>query len=157
MTNMDVKIVRLEPMLVASAYGYGQSPESEAWEKMNAFAASRGLATEDQPLGTYGFNNPNPSNGSPNYGYEIWLPLDPAEADTEPEGDIRLHKFEGGLYAVTQFKGLDNIGETWRQLARWREGSQYKPGHHQWLEELLSPATVPMDEYVFNLYLPILE
>jgi effector-binding domain-containing protein len=157
MTNIDVKIVRLEPMLMASAYGFGQSPEGEAWEKMIAFATSRDMAIAGKPLGTYGFNNPNPSKGSPNYGYEIWLPLNPSEADTELEGDIRMHKFEGGLYAVTQFKGLENIGEVWRQLARWREGSQYQPGHHQWLEELLTPADVPLDEYVFNLYLPILE
>lgn len=154
MSELEVKIVRLEPMLVASAYGYGPSPENLAWEKMMKFVEAKGLATKNEPLGTYGFNNPNPSKGSPNYGYEIWLPVD---AGVEPEGDMRILQFESGLYAVTQFKDLNKIGEMWRQLVRWRESSKYAQGHHQWLEELLTPGDVPVEEFIFNLYLPIVE
>jgi len=154
MTNIEVKIVQLEPMRVASAYGFGQSPENQAWEKILAFAEAKGLVSEGKPLDTFGFNNPNPSKGTPNYGYEIWLPV---TDDIEPEGEVRILQFKGGLYAVTQFKGLDNIGEVWQQLARWRESSQYKPGHHQWLEQLLTPVGTPPEAFLFNLYLPILE
>ena len=38
MSDNDVQIVRLEPMRVASAYGFGESPELEAWEKILDFA-----------------------------------------------------------------------------------------------------------------------
>jgi effector-binding domain-containing protein len=151
MSEIEVRIVKLEPMRMISSYGFGAEPEGIAWEKITAFAKNEGLNLADDSITTYGFNNPNPSQGSPNYGYEIWLP---AGEDKEPEGDLRIVDFTGGLYAVTTFKGIGNIGETWRKLVEWRESSKYKPAHHQWLEELLS-YEVPPEEFVFNIYLPI--
>jgi AraC family transcriptional regulator len=152
MSELKVRIVRLEPLRVACAHGFGESPEDEATQKMQAFAESKGL-----DLGTarwFGFNNPSPSPGSPNYGYDVWITVGP---DVEGEGDVKIIEFAGGLYAVTRFKGLSNIGEVWQQLVLWREDSPYKKGHHQWLENLLTPPDVPLEEYVFDLYLPIAE
>ncbi|HBY06856.1 MAG TPA: hypothetical protein DEH22_03390 [Chloroflexi bacterium] len=153
MTEIEVRIVNLEPMRVISAYGFGAEPESIAWEKIKTFAQKNNLQLENNSTTTFGFNNPNPSVGSPNYGYEIWLPVDEI---IQPEGDLRLVGFRGGLYAVTTFKGLENIGEVWGKLAKWAEGSKYKRAHHQWLEELTTYGLSP-EEYVFNLYLPIAE
>jgi effector-binding domain-containing protein len=153
MSDIEVKIVNLKPMRVVSAYGFGAEPEGIAWGKIKAFAQKIGVELETEGVTTYGFNNPNPSKGSPNYGYEIWLPV---ADDVEPEGDLRMLDFCGGLYAVTTFKGLENIGEVWKQLVKWRESSKYKHAHHQWLEELLTDE-VPPEEFVFNLYLPISE
>lgn len=153
MSEIKVKIVELEPMRMISAYGFGAEPEGTAWEKIEAFSKNNGLNLADDSVTTFGFNNPNPSKGSPNYGYEIWLPV--AE-DVDPEGDLRIIDFTGGLYAVTTFKGLENIGEVWGKLAKWREGSKYKHAHHQWLEELLT-FEVPPEDFVFNIYLPIAE
>lgn len=153
MSEIEVKIVELPPMRMISAYGFGAEPENIAWEKMKAFAENNQINLEDDSVTTYGFNNPNPSKGSPNYGYEIWLPV---ADDVKPDGDLRVVDFAGGLYAVTNFKGLEKIGDVWRELVRWREGSKYKHVHHQWLEELLT-FEVPLEEYVFNLYLPITE
>ncbi len=153
MSAIDVKIVRLEPMRMISAYGFGNQPEPIAWEKMLSFVKARKLVAEGELPQTYGFNNPNPAKGSPNYGYELWLPVDD---DVLPEGDLRVVKFEGGLYAVTQFKDLNQIGQVWRQLVKWREGSQYKHAHHQWLEEQTF-ASDDVAEMEFNLYLPIVE
>jgi AraC family transcriptional regulator len=152
MTDLDVRIVELEPMRVASAYGFGQSPEGMAWDKMQAWAREKGLISK--PYRNFGFNNPNPSPASPNYGYEIWIAVGP---DVEPDGDIRILEFSGGLYAVARCEGLENIGDVWNALVTWREDSQYKKAHHQWLEELLTDLDVPPEEYVFNLYLPIAE
>ena len=152
--NIEVRIEKLDPMRMISAYGFGSEPERIASEKIIHFAKSKGLYMEGKSLGTFGFNNPNPSAGSPNYGYEIWLPVGP---EIQPEGDLRVVAFEGGLYAVTTFKNLNRIGEVWGQMVRWRETSKYKCGHHQWLEELLTPAGTPFEEYAFNLYLPISE
>ena len=154
MSSLQVRIVNLDPMRVAAAYGFGQSPETLAFEKMMAFAAAKGLLREGKMPETFGFNNPNPSHGSHNYGYEVWLPL---EVEIEAESDIEIKEFAGGLYAVTRCEGIQNIGETWNQLATWREGSKYKFGRHQWLEHLLTPLDVPLEEYVFDLYLPIAE
>ena len=153
MAEIEVRIVNLESMRMISAYGFGAEPEEIAWEKIRKFAQFNNLNIADESTTTFGFNNPNPSMGSPNYGYEIWLPI---TEDIEPKGDLRIVNFSGGLYAVTTFKGLENIGEVWGKLVKWAEGSKYKRAHHQWLEELINNETTP-DEYVFNLYLPIAE
>jgi len=154
MNKLEVRIVKLEPMRVVSAYGFGKEPESIAWNKLMAYAVPKGLYNPKDPPSTWGFNNPDPCEGSPNYGYEIWLPVG---RDIEPDGDLRILTFHGGLYAVTTFKNLANIGAVWGQLVQWQEMSKYKCGNHQWLEELTtSPETSPED-YVFNLYLPISE
>jgi DNA gyrase inhibitor GyrI len=154
MSEITVKIVSLEPKRMLSAYGFGSEPERIAWKKLMNFGEEKGIYNPSNPISTYGFNNPNPSPGSPNYGYEIWLPVN---TSIEPDGDLRIVEFSGGLYAVTQFKNLNRIGKTWGKLVQWREASKYRPGKHQWLEELLTSPDLPIEEYVFNLYLPIVE
>jgi DNA gyrase inhibitor GyrI len=151
MSELDVRIVRLEPMRVASAHGFGQSPEGEAWDKILAWAKSEGLLEELEAHRFFGFNNPDPSPGSPNYGYEQWITVGP---NVEVEGDVELKDLSGGLYAVAPCK-LSNIGEVWKQLVAWREDSPYKPAYHQWLEECLTLPGTPFDEMEFDLYLPI--
>ena len=155
MSELEVRIVRLEPMRVVSAYGFGPSPEGIASDKMNAFLKSKGmLEGYGKDFISYGFNNPSPSSGSPNYGYEIWVPVPQA---LEPDGDIRVVEFGGGQYAVTRFTNLEKIGEVWGELVRWRENSKYKKASHQWLEGLLNPREKDMTKYTFDLYLPISE
>ena len=150
MSALDVRIVTLEPMRVASAYGFGTNPEEQAWTKILAFAESKGLGLGE--VRCFGFNNPNPSPASPNYGYEEWMTVPP---DVAPEGDIRIIEFSGGQYAVTRFQGLSRIGQVWQDLVLWLEDGPYQRGHHQWLEELLTSPSVPLEEYVFDLFLPI--
>ncbi len=154
MSELKVDIVTLKPMRVISALGFGAEPEGIGSQKISEFGIKKGLFKEGEPQGTFGFNNPDPSPGSPNYGYEIWLPIGPK---VEPEGDLRIIDFRGGLYAVTNFTGLANIGQVWGELVKWREASKYRHGNHQWLEELLVSPDTPLDEYEFNLYLPISE
>ena len=151
-SELDVRIVQMEPMRVATAHGFGASPEEQASQRMRAFMESKGLEFKD--VRWFGFNNPDPSPGSPNYGYDVWVTVDP---EVEPEGDVKIVDFAGGLYAVTRFEGLENIGEVWRQLVLWREDSPYQKGHHQWLENLLTAPDVPYDKFVFDLYLPIVD
>jgi len=152
MNKLDVRIVKLEPMTVASAYGFGKGPEGIASRMLTAWAKPKGLFNDPEQHPTFGFNNPAPSPGSPNYGYEIWMKVD---AGTQPEGDISIKHFSGGLYAVTRFTGLSRIGDVWKQLVAWREASRYKCGHHQWLEHLLDQFEKDPEKYTFDLYLPI--
>ena len=77
MSDLDVRIVKLEPVRVASFHGFGESPEDEAWNKLVAWAKPKGLLHDPQHHRIYGFNNPNPSPGSPNYGYEFWMAVGP--------------------------------------------------------------------------------
>jgi DNA gyrase inhibitor GyrI len=152
MSDDQVRIVHLEPMRVACAHGFGASPEPEAIEKMLAFANAKGIDIDSARW--FGFNNPGPSPGSPNYGYDQWLTVGP---DVQGDGDVTIKDVEGGLYAVLRCESLGTIGEDWRRLAVWREDSPYGCGHHQWLEELLVLPTLPHTEYRFDLYLGIVE
>lgn len=152
MNELEVKIVRLEAMRVATFHAFGASPEIPAGEKLAAWARQRGLAGKGR---IFGFNNPNPSPGSPNYGYEFWLELAP---DVEVEDDIEVKQATGGLYAVTRCVGVENIEKMWSQLAAWRESSAYKLGQHQWLEEQYCYIDeFDPDTFTLDLYLPIVE
>ena len=152
MSELDVQIVQMEPMHVASAHGFGESPEELAWNKILAFAEAKGIDREVARF--FGFNNPNPSPGSPNYGYEQWMTVDP---DVTGEEEVTIKEIPARLYAVARCEGLSNIGEVWKQLVLWFEDSPYKkpPHWHECLENLLTRPDVPFDEYVFDLYLPI--
>jgi DNA gyrase inhibitor GyrI len=157
MDDLDVRIVELELMRVASYLGFGESPEVLAWEKLFAWARPEGLLEDPETYRLFGFNNPDPSPGSPNYGYEVWMTIAP---DVAPGGEGRVVDFEGGKYAVTRCEvpegNFDVIGQTWKKLVAWREDSPYRCGTHQWLEESL-PETPPGMEFVLDLYLPIAE
>jgi DNA gyrase inhibitor GyrI len=154
MSELDVRIVQLAPMRVLSAYGFGESPEAEAWQKLLAFVQTRGLLDGAEKYRFFGFNNPNPAPGSPNYGYEQWITVG---LDVIPEGDLELKDFSGGRYAVLRSAGVHTIAQDWQALATWREDSQYEAAHHQWLEELLTSPTAPFEEFAFDLFLPIAE
>lgn len=151
MSEIEVRILKLEPMRVASAHGFGESPEEQAWTKLLTWARSQGY----HDLGKhrfFGFNNPNPAPGSPNYGYEQWMTF---SEGAEPGEGIEFKEFTGGLYAVTRCESLLHITDIWKQLVVWREDSKYKEAYHQWLEECFTPEATQLEDYVFDLYAPI--
>lgn len=153
MNDLEVRIVKLEPLRVACVNAYSESPEQDSWLKMEAWAKPKGLL-DVSGLRVFGYNNPNPSQGTPNYGYDFWITVAP-EVDAEDE--VNIIDFPGGLYAVTRVKGTDYIHETWKQLVVWMEESKYQLGGHQWLEEHLTPMDTPFEDFVLDLYAPITE
>ncbi len=156
MADIEVRIIRLEPMRVASVNAYGESPELAAWDRLLNWAEPMGLLDEAGGSRIFGFNNPDPSPGSPNYGYEFWIAVG-REVQSDDVAEIK--EFGGGLYAVTRCKGAHTITDTWHRLATWLENSQYEFGRHQWLEEHIGPAVTPLsiEELVLDLYAPIAE
>ncbi len=157
MSELDVRIVKLEPMRLISAWGFGPSPEEEAWNKLRAWADPKGLMDDLEKHRIFGFNNPDPSPGSPNYGYEVWIEVGP---EVKPESDLRVVGFCGGLYAVTLCEvpegHFDVIGQLWKKLVAWREDSKYHYSPHQWLERTVSHGS-PGIAFALDLYLPIAE
>ncbi len=161
MSTMEVRIIRLEPLYVASALGYGSNPEELAWNNLLDWIKASGLDRQIASHRFFGFNNPNPSVGSPNYGYEQWVTVDagtPSKPDEVSGEEITIKEFSGGLYAVTRCR-LSRITDAWKELVTWRERSRYKPAHHPCLEECLGK---PLDQAIgmeteFDLYLPIRE
>jgi AraC family transcriptional regulator len=155
MSELEVRIVKLEPMRVASAHGFGRNPEEQAWNKLLAWAKPQGLLDDRETHRIFGFNNPDPSPSSPNYGYEFWIVIGP---EVEAEGEVKIKEIPGGLYAVTRCEvrgdAYEIIPGTWKRLAEWCEDSKYRCAFHQWLEEHVTGDTGVFD---LDLYLPIAE
>lgn len=158
MATLDVRIVKLEPLRVASAYAFGEHPEGAAWAKLEAWARPKGYLDDLAHHRVFGFNNPNPSPSSPNYGYEFWMVVGP---EVKPEDDVSIKTLEGGLYAVSRIPAIDDpeadIPAAWKALYRWYEESRYGMGRHQWLEEHIEREGGAPHSWTLDLYLPIAE
>ncbi len=155
MEKMEVRIVTLPPMRVICHNGFGPSPESQAFEKTVAWAKAHDLF--GRPCRLFGYNNPDPAPGSPNYGYDVWLTVD---GSVQADGEARRIDFPGGLYAVARCPVTspgDEIPAAWQKLVKWMETSQYQHGSHQWLEEHIGPLDESVNSLPFtlDLYLPI--
>jgi DNA gyrase inhibitor GyrI len=158
MSELQVEIVRLAPMRVASFYGFGAEPEFQAAAKLLAWAEPRGLLDGGTEHRVFGFNNPSPSAASPNYGYEFWLELKNGEAaDGGAAGETEVKAFDGGLFAVTRCRGVAAIPETWRQLVTWLENSRYTMGYGQCLEQHTGRLNGDVEALEFALYQAIAE
>jgi len=152
--DLQVRVVHLEPMRVASSYGFGTSPEEIAWKKMLEWAKAKGVPDKPQEVRFFGFNNPNPSAESPSYGYEQWMTVGP---DIGADDDIEIKAIPRGMYLVTRCTGLQNIGEVWARLLMWQEGSGYEMAPGYCLEECINPPPEVFEQVVMDLYLPVAE
>jgi DNA gyrase inhibitor GyrI/DNA-binding transcriptional ArsR family regulator len=160
-SELDVEIVELEPMTVASVRAISKNPEEDAWRKMVSFAEPRRLLKNLKKHPVYGFNNPNPSEGSDEYGYEFWIRIDDS---VELDDTVQRREFKGGLYAVTRcnltkelqsdFVPEHGMLEGWALLQHWVKESDYRPGKHQCLEKSVNPTEVDED-HLLDLYMPI--
>ena len=159
--EIQVEIVQLEPMTVARVQAISKTPEDDAWKKMVSFAEPKGLLKDLKKNPIFGFNNPNPSAGKEEYGYEFWIRIDP---NMKMEEGVEKKKFSGGLYAVTRcnltkeatsaFLPKHGMLESWAKLGEWVKSSGYKKGKHQWLEKSLNPNK-PDEDHLLDLHLPI--
>jgi DNA gyrase inhibitor GyrI len=158
MDKLDVEIVTLPPLRVICFNGFGPSPEGQAFDKAGAWLKANGMWEDGKERLFFGYNNPDPSPGSPNYGYDVWVTVDET---IQAGADGRIIEFPGGLYAVTRVdagpKG-EGIYDTWQALAAWVEHSKYTPefASRQWLEETPNPFHhSPPAGFTLNLYEPI--
>jgi DNA-binding transcriptional ArsR family regulator/DNA gyrase inhibitor GyrI len=163
MKEFDVRVVTLEPMRVASVQVISETPEPDAWERMRAWAEPKGLLENLEEHPVFGFNNPNPSPGKTEYGYEFWIRVGP---DIKPEGHVKIKQVEGGLYAVTtcnlkeelesQFFRENGYLESWKKITEWVESSTYHLGSHQCLEKAHDPDASE-GSLILDLYCPLEE
>jgi DNA gyrase inhibitor GyrI/DNA-binding HxlR family transcriptional regulator len=163
MKEFKVRIVRLEPMRVASVRVISETPERDAWAKMRTWAQPKGLLDDLEKHPVFGFNNPNPSPDHKEYGYEFWIRVEP---EIKHEGEIKIKEFKGGLYAVTTCNLKEEIEseffqkkgylESWKKIVDWVKSSKYNFGKHQALEKAHDPEASD-EEFVLDLYCPIEE
>lgn len=156
MTELDVQIVKLEPMLVASFHAFGKTPERDAWEKARAWAEPRRLLDNMEKHPVFGFNNPSPTTGQTEYGYEFWIRI---ESDMQVD-NIKTIEFPGGTYAVTTCKLIGDprgtVFDVWQMLLKCVESSSHRWRCTHELERVVNPGA-PESEFVLELYLPIEE
>ena len=154
--TIEVKIVHLEPLTVASFPAYGPEPEDEAWARLVAWARPLGLLDDPDKHRIFGFDTAGPSPASQNRGYEFWIEVEPG---FQPQGDVPLRAFSGGKFAVHRIQKVGNPWETilpaWKALVLWHEDSPYKMGKAQCLEQHIGYADAPLAECPMDLYLSI--
>ena len=157
----NIKVMKeLEPRKVAYYCYYGQNPESHAFEVIKNWVKRSGIHLEEPKYRIFGYNNPNPTSlEDTEYGYEVCVTID--EGVIVEDYLVKTKMLEGGLYAVTNVKRGDDLGqaimETWKEFSNWIKGSKYMYGGHQWLEEHLGFNEDADHIGGVDLYMPIVE
>ena len=146
---MDVKIVEMGEMRVASFHAYGEHPEAEAVKKMQEWAKPRGLISEAR-YPVFGFDNPSPKPGDAKHGYDVWVVLD---EKTDTKG-AEVKSVPAAKYAKTRSEGLENIGPNWRRLVEWAKENGHKWGGGQCLEGHVFGSSEG-GHFALDLYYPI--
>ena len=154
----NVRIVRLPAMTVAAYCAVSATPEIDCAKVFDPFVLDNGLHKKSG-FRSFGFNNPEPTEGSPEYGYETWVTI---PEDFNVPTSFTKKQFDGGLFASVSAT-LNEIGERWTQLYNWCKSSEKYDFDFsvQWLEELsmdyeefISEQT-PDGEKQLDLLMPI--
>ncbi len=115
----NVRIVSLPKMIFACYRAESATPENDCGAVVNKLILENSLH-EKYGFRHFGFNNPSPQEGSPIYGYEMWIAV--PEDFVVPEPFYRK-EFSGGLFASVTTQ-MTIIGERWRQLSDWVMNNQ---------------------------------
>lgn len=115
----DVRIVYLPPATVAAAHHIGDDPEHHVCMMIDKFVRETGLCKIKPDLRHYGFNHPNPVDGTGYHGYEIWVTI---PDDMEIPFPLAKKHFVGGLYAAHMI-AMGNFNE-WEWLLDWVDKSE---------------------------------
>ena len=154
----NVRIIELPPMTVASCRVESETPEVDCAKIFDQFVLEHNLHKRSGHR-SFGFNNPEPTEGSPIYGYELWVTI-PEDFALEPPFEKR--QFPGGKYASISAQ-LNETGERWEALYHWSTENETYVGDfsRQWLEEQVMDYEtfmsneVPDSEKQLDLLLPI--
>lgn len=150
MNNPSLRLELLPAMRVGRFRAVGATPQREAWDQLQRWAAPRGWLTEPRMHPIFGFNNPGPVPENPEYGYEFWIGLGP---DDETAEGVSTLAFPGGWYAVAAIRGLPDP-DAWRRLWEWVGRSPVRHRREHELERPLNPLAAE-EELKFELWLPI--
>ena len=130
MKEIPVRMITLEPMTLICFNGYGTEPENDALNQLKHWAAEN-----DHHGRIFGYNNPDPAEGNPNYGYDACMVV---PEDTIPVESARIRHLESGEYAVLKCPVKEpwvDIPAAWQSLVQWADANDYSLGSHQWFEE----------------------
>lgn len=114
----DIRIINLPRMTFASYCVISETPENDCWKMMNKLIKDFSLQSKPG-FRHFGFNNPDPTPGKTEYGYEMWVVV--PEDFKVPEPFVRKD-FPGGLYAALPTY-MTIIGERWGELFNWAQNN----------------------------------
>lgn len=155
MSELAAEVRVLPPMTVIAAHVTSTHPEVDAWDKLAAWAGPAGLLDDATTHPVFGFNNPPPEAEDADYGYEMWIRVDP---EAPPAPNLERKEFPGGRYAVTACRlhgdPHGSVPEVWRQLLAWVAEHRYRWRRTHELEHVINPGATER-EITLELYLPI--
>lgn len=130
--ELNVRILKLPPMTVASYHCIGDDPEEQVFGVMTEFAQKIRLYEIKPDARMIGFNRPNPGvleDGT--HGYEVWVTI---PEDMELPEPLVKKRYDGKrLYAVLAIRFPEF--ELWGDLINWvNNNEQYETDYTE--EEL---------------------
>ena len=159
LTDNEVRIIYVPPMIVASSQYVGPEPEGHAGAALDDFVRKNRLYERKPDMRHFGFNNPMPQagtepGGTAFHGYEMWVSI-PEDLEVPPP--LRRIAFHGGLYAAHAIWMGDF--ERWALLWDWVGRSEIY--EHDWGAPRCTPYMDGMDwcleeqlNYVHNVQDP---
>lgn len=129
----NVRIVLLPACTVASYHFIGENPEETVGAQMDKFVRESRLYEIKPDARLFGFNHPNPSANSSQYGYEDWVTI---PEDMEVPAPLIKKHFAGGLYAAHTIKFGDF--HEWNLLSKWvSDNEKYTSNYSEQGEEIM--------------------
>lgn len=110
----DIRIVNLPKMVFACYRAESTTPELDCAKVFNKLIIEHALH-QQYGFRHFGFNNPDPQEGNPVYGYEMWCVV---PADFQVLKPFYKMEFPGGLFASIPTR-MSVIGERWHLLWEW--------------------------------------
>ena len=153
--ELEVQFIRLQPMRVVSFQAISESPENEAWAKLREWAEPKGYFDDLDKNPIYGFNNPNPSPGKKEYGYEFWLVVSP---DFKSE-EVSVKNIPESFNVVTRCNVEDpvrDITEAWKKILEWIRKHKIKLAGRCGLEKVIVPSHSG-EGFILDIYIPVEE
>ena len=153
--ELEVQFIRLQPMRVVSFQAISESPENEAWAKLREWAEPKGYFDDLEKNPIYGFNNPDPSPGKKEYGYEFWLVVDPDFKSDE----VEVKDVPESFNVVTRCNVEDparDITEAWKKILEWIKKHKIKFAGRCGIEKVIVPSHSG-EGFILDIYIPVVE
>lgn len=117
-----VRLEKLKSMRVAYFHSFSETPEEDAWQKMEIWAKEKGLLKNQSKVRIFGRNIYPTENPEP-HGYNYYITISP---DIKVDKEVFVSIIPGGLYAISRCEGFEEISGTWESLWKWVNESEYK-------------------------------
>lgn len=153
--ELEVQFIRLQPMRVVSFQAISESPENEAWAKLREWAEPKGYFDDLEKNPIYGFNNPDPSPGKKEYGYEFWLVVNPDFKSDE----VEVKDVPESFNVVTRCNVEDparDITEAWKKILQWIKKHKIKFAGRCGIEKVIVPSHSG-EGFILDIYIPVKE